>query len=178
MPRPTFVALFAVAVLAGGWRALPALADATSAGHAAKALAPGTEVRAVLDRYLSSRADHAGDIVHARVSAPVRDAGGVIVIPSGALLALEIAHIDDDEMRDALAERVALTVQSVRIGQRHAPIAGSVAPVPWHVTRHPASTARTEAGARADRTVVVPVGTAIRVTLARPFHAPPTSRLP
>lgn len=75
---------------------------ATAGAATGREVAAGTEIRAALDKRLSSRTSDAGEKFTATVSEPVRAANGDVVIPAGAKIHGEVTNVEEGKTLPAV----------------------------------------------------------------------------
>ncbi len=94
-------------------------------------LANGTRVEATIDKEFSSRTDKAGQTITATVGNAVKDAHGVIVIPSGSTVTLTIETLDPGNDQIRPEGRLSLVVSSVAVAGRSHPVVADLTPVSY-----------------------------------------------
>jgi hypothetical protein len=102
----------------------PAPAPAPVA-EAHRSLAAGATVAMTVDREITSKTDKPGATVTGTVSSDVKDASGRVVIPAGSPVTLTITEIHESENKGDKTGKLTLTPNSVEIGGKNYPLAGS-----------------------------------------------------
>lgn len=105
-------------------------APAAPARPAALTLAAGSTITARTTAEINSRANKAGETVHAKVGAAIKDRQGRVVIPAGATVTLTIAAIHESENKSDKTGTLKLTPVSVEIGGRSYDLHASVGALP------------------------------------------------
>ncbi|HSE53606.1 MAG TPA: glycine zipper 2TM domain-containing protein [Gemmatimonadales bacterium] len=89
-------------------------------------LGSGAVVEATTERAISSRSEKAGGTFTARVSKPVKDAEGLVVIPAGSTLHLTITELQPANDKSAADGKVSVVLSAVTVGGKQFPVSGDV----------------------------------------------------
>jgi hypothetical protein len=89
-------------------------------------LGSGAVIEAITERGISSRTDKAGGTFTARVSKPVKDGAGLVVIPAGSTLHLTLVELQPANDKSAADGRISVVLSAVTVGGKQFPVSGEV----------------------------------------------------
>lgn len=98
----------------------------TGKDEAVLTLGSGAVIQAITERGISSRTDQVGGTFTARVSKPVQDSAGLVVIPAGSTLHLTIVELQPPNGKSADDGKLSVVLSAVTVGGKKFPVSGDV----------------------------------------------------